>query len=75
VDVEAFEETAAGARRSKDPLAYKAAIELYTGELLPEDRYEVWAHGRREELRRLHLALLVSSWPASTKNAGSTGGP
>jgi len=59
VDVEAFEETAAAARRSKDPLAYRTAIELYSGELLPEDRYEEWAQGRREELRRLHLALLV----------------
>jgi predicted ATPase/DNA-binding SARP family transcriptional activator/DNA-binding CsgD family transcriptional regulator len=59
VDVEAFEETAAAARRSKDPLAYRTAIELYSGELLPEDRYEGWAQGRREELRQLHLALLV----------------
>jgi Tol biopolymer transport system component/DNA-binding SARP family transcriptional activator len=58
VDVEAFEETAAAARRSKDTLAYRTAIELYAGELLPEDRYEEWAQGRREELRRLHLALL-----------------
>jgi predicted ATPase/DNA-binding SARP family transcriptional activator/DNA-binding NarL/FixJ family response regulator len=59
VDVEAFEETAAAARRSKDPLAYRTAIELYAGELLPEDRYEEWAEARREELRQLHLALLI----------------
>ena len=59
VDVEAFEEAAAAARRSRDPAAYRTAIELYTGELLPEDRYEEWAESRREELRRLHLALLV----------------
>jgi DNA-binding SARP family transcriptional activator len=59
VDVEAFEEAAAAARRSKDPAGYRTAIELYAGELLPEDRYEEWAQGRREELRRLHLALLV----------------
>jgi predicted ATPase/DNA-binding SARP family transcriptional activator len=59
VDVGAFEETAAAARRSRDPAVYRAAIELYTGDLLPEDRYEEWAEACREELRRLHLALLV----------------
>src|SRR5215203_4288368 len=59
VDVEAFEEAAATARRGKDPAAYRAALDLYAGDLLPEDRYEGWADGRREELRRLHLELLV----------------
>ena len=59
VDVEAFEEAAAAARRSQDPATYRTAIELYAGELLPEDRYEEWAEARREELRRLHLELLV----------------
>jgi DNA-binding SARP family transcriptional activator len=59
VDVEAFEEAAATARRSKDPAAYRAAIELYPGELLPEDRYEGWAEERREKLRQTHLRLLV----------------
>jgi predicted ATPase/DNA-binding SARP family transcriptional activator/DNA-binding CsgD family transcriptional regulator len=59
VDLEAFEETAAAARRSKDPTAYRVAIELYSGELLPEDRYEEWAETRREELRRLSLTLLT----------------
>src|SRR5829696_2878214 len=59
VDVEAFEEAAAMGRRAQDPAAYRAAIDLYGGELLPGDRYENWAEGRREELRRLYLALLV----------------
>ena len=40
VDVDAFEQAADTARRSEDPTAYRAAIELYSGELLPEDRYE-----------------------------------
>jgi DNA-binding SARP family transcriptional activator len=57
VDVDAFEEAAAIARRARDPAAYRAAIELYGGELLPEDRYEEWAEPRREELQSLHLAL------------------
>jgi predicted ATPase/DNA-binding SARP family transcriptional activator len=59
VDVEAFEEAADTARRSKDSAAYRAAIELYSGELLPEDRYEEWAESRRQELRQRFLSLLV----------------
>jgi hypothetical protein len=39
VDVDAFEEAAATARRARDPAAYRAAVELYAGELLPGDRY------------------------------------
>jgi len=59
VDVEAFEEAARVARREREPVAYRAALALYAGDLLPEDRYEGWAEGRREELRRLYLALLL----------------
>jgi predicted ATPase/DNA-binding SARP family transcriptional activator/DNA-binding CsgD family transcriptional regulator len=59
VDVEAFEESAVMARRSRDPAAYRAAIDLYAGELLPGDRYEGWAEGRREELRHMWLSLHV----------------
>ena len=59
VDVEAFKEAAATARRGRDPAAYRAALDLYAGDLLPEDRYEEWAEGRRQELRRLCLSLLV----------------
>jgi predicted ATPase/DNA-binding SARP family transcriptional activator/DNA-binding CsgD family transcriptional regulator len=59
VDVEAFEEAAAIARRSRDPAAYRAALELYAGELLPNDRYEGWAEGRREELRHTRFSLHV----------------
>jgi DNA-binding SARP family transcriptional activator len=59
VDVEAFKEAAATACRAKDPAAYRAALDLYEGDLLPEDRYEEWAEGRRQELRRLCLSLLV----------------
>jgi predicted ATPase/DNA-binding SARP family transcriptional activator/DNA-binding CsgD family transcriptional regulator len=59
LDVEAFEKAAATARYSRDPAAYRAAINLYAGELLPEDRYEQWAENRREELQRLSQALLL----------------
>ncbi len=60
VDAEAFEEAAARARRSaREPAAYRAAVDLYAGDLLPRDRYERWAEDRREGLRLLYLTLLV----------------
>src|SRR4051794_37851919 len=45
VDVDAFEQAAARARRVKDPATHRAALDLYMGNLLPEDRYEEWAEG------------------------------
>ena len=58
VDVDAFGEAAAEARRSGDLAAYRTALRLYAGDLLPRDRYEEWAEERRAELRQTHLALL-----------------
>jgi predicted ATPase/DNA-binding SARP family transcriptional activator len=59
VDVEAFEDATRTARRIREPAPYRRAIELYAGELLPEDRYEEWAEVRRQELRSVFLSLLV----------------
>ena len=59
IDVEAFEAAAATARRTQEMHAYYAAIELYAGDLLPEDRYEEWAVRRREELRGTYVELLL----------------
>ena len=59
VDAEAFEEAALAARHSRDPAAYRAAIDLYAGDLLPGDRYEDWTEVRREGLRQLYLGLLI----------------
>jgi predicted ATPase/DNA-binding SARP family transcriptional activator len=59
VDVEAFEEAAATARYTLEPAAFRVAIDLYAGELLPADRYELWAEGRRAELKELYLSLLM----------------
>jgi hypothetical protein len=42
-DVDIFIAAAATARGSEDPGASQHAIELYGGELLPDDRYEDWA--------------------------------
>jgi DNA-binding SARP family transcriptional activator len=40
VDVETFETAATTARREREPIAYRAALDRYAGELLPRDRYE-----------------------------------
>jgi DNA-binding SARP family transcriptional activator len=59
VEVEAFEEAAAMARGSHEPEAYRTAVELYAGDLLPDDRYEDWAEERRGALRLLYISLFV----------------
>ena len=58
VDTETFEEAALAARRSREPAAYRMAIDLYAGELLPEDRFEDWAEDERANLQRTYLELL-----------------
>jgi predicted ATPase/DNA-binding SARP family transcriptional activator/DNA-binding CsgD family transcriptional regulator len=59
VDVDAFEEAARSARRSPEPALYRAALDLYTGDLLPSDRYEEWAEEPRRRLHKTYLSLLV----------------
>jgi predicted ATPase/DNA-binding SARP family transcriptional activator/DNA-binding CsgD family transcriptional regulator len=59
VDVEAFEQAASAARHAMEPQAFRAAIDLYSGELLPQDRYETWAEERRAQLRGLYISLLL----------------
>jgi DNA-binding SARP family transcriptional activator/TolB-like protein len=59
IDVDAFVQREAQAIKSGDPLAYEAALKLYVGELLPEDRYEDWAAPRREQLRMQYQELLL----------------
>src|SRR5262249_29482346 len=59
VDVEAFQGAAMSARQACTPDAYRSAIALYPGDLLPEDRYEDWVAPRREDYRADFLALLI----------------
>ena len=59
VDVEEFEARAAEARATRTIEAYREALALYGGELLPEDRFEDWAQARRDQLRETQLAMLV----------------
>src|SRR5262245_26274209 len=59
IDVDEFEAAADAAEGRGDVERVRAAIDLYGGELLPEDRFEDWTLGRREALRERHLGLLV----------------
>lgn len=57
VDAEAFERAAAACHQLNDTSACKNVLVLYTGELLPEDRYEDWVTSRRESLQWLYMSL------------------
>ena len=58
VDVDVFATAIKDAWRSPDPAASQQALDLYGGDLLPEDLYEDWAFGRRTTLRTSYLTLL-----------------
>lgn len=53
-----FEHAADQALASGEPPACRAAASLYTGDLLPEARYEGWAEAPRRRLREKYLNLL-----------------
>src|SRR6516162_4414314 len=57
IDVDAFRSAAERARRTGDAAVYAEAIELHCEGLLPDDRYEDWAIGPRDELRNEYLSL------------------
>ena len=57
VDAARFEATASAALATLETRIAAAAAELYSGELLPEDRYARWAGYPRERLRELALAV------------------
>jgi DNA-binding SARP family transcriptional activator/tetratricopeptide (TPR) repeat protein len=58
VDVERFESEAGRALGAADPGSCASVASQYTGELLPEDRYEEWTQPTRERLHILYAALL-----------------
>jgi predicted ATPase/DNA-binding SARP family transcriptional activator len=60
-DVEVFEKTSTASLRAPDVADLERAADLYTGELLPEDRYEDWTIDRRESLHRLYVSVLLES--------------
>jgi DNA-binding SARP family transcriptional activator/tetratricopeptide (TPR) repeat protein len=57
-DAQSFEQAADRALAAGDAPACKAAAQLYTGELLPQARYEAWAEAPRQRLRGKYLRLL-----------------
>ncbi|MBO0823308.1 MAG: AAA family ATPase [Actinobacteria bacterium] len=59
VDIDVFERLSADAIRTGSISAYQSALRAYSGELLPEDRYEAWCAERRSALAEMNLRLLV----------------
>ena len=59
IDVEVFEAAAAAAAGGDDVEVCHRALDLYGGELLPEDRFEAWTGARRDSMREAYLGLLV----------------
>ena len=57
-DVDAFERRAREALARGDVDGCRAAASLFTGELLPDDRYAAWCGERRDQLRMTYLAVL-----------------
>jgi DNA-binding SARP family transcriptional activator len=71
VDVEAFEQLIQlGGQQHHNLDSYNAALELYQGELLPENVYDDWANQRRNSLHKSYVDLLrlVSSLYAERAN-------
>jgi DNA-binding SARP family transcriptional activator len=59
IDADRFERLAEDALRRREIEAYETALAAYTGELLPEDRYEDWCAERRASLAELRVRLLL----------------
>jgi predicted ATPase/DNA-binding SARP family transcriptional activator len=59
VDAARFRTQAEAALDSGDLAGLRAAHAAYRGELLPDDRYETWVRGPRDELHALHRNVLV----------------
>jgi predicted ATPase/DNA-binding SARP family transcriptional activator len=59
LDAANFAIAAERALAGEDPELCKAALALYAGSYLPEDRYEDWVLPRSEELARRHCAVML----------------
>jgi DNA-binding SARP family transcriptional activator len=58
VDVDTFRSLARTAQTSLREADIAAAVSAYSGALLPQDLYEIWAESPREELRTTYVGLL-----------------
>ena len=75
IDVDRFEQAAPRTRAaSKTPAAYSAALSLYGGELLPENRYDDWAEAETRRAgdarRRARRGVVRRSGPPAVRAAG-----
>ncbi|MFE5912692.1 ATP-binding protein [Streptomyces wedmorensis] len=59
IDADHAEAAALAALDTGDVTAVTEALERFTGELLPEDRYAAWAQARRDHLTALRERLLL----------------
>ena len=59
LDAASFEVSATQALAGRDPAACQAALSLYRGDYLPEDRGESWTAGPRRRLEELYHRLLL----------------
>lgn len=59
IDADRFEQAAQDALRRPAITAFESALAAYSGELLPEDRYEDWCAERRNVLGELHARVLL----------------
>lgn len=59
VDYNEFLRLVGQARSQGDVALYQAALQLYRGDLLPEDIYEDWTEPQRDEARSVYLAALL----------------
>ncbi|MZD03899.1 AAA family ATPase, partial [Streptomyces sp. SID5785] len=60
IDADEAESAARAALASGEPGELAAALDLFSGELLPEDRYADWAQARRERLVALREEVLLA---------------
>jgi predicted ATPase/DNA-binding SARP family transcriptional activator/uncharacterized protein HemY len=59
IDAAAFESAASRALEGRNATQCRLALNLYSGEYLPNDQGEPWAEGPRQRLRQLYLRLLL----------------
>lgn len=60
IDADEAEAVARTALVSRDPGELGAALDLFTGEPLPEDRYALWAQSRRDQLVALREEVMLA---------------
>lgn len=69
VDIHDFEQAVTIAQEQHDAERFRAAAELYTGDLLPEDRYEDWASAPRDAFRSTYHRIL-RTWARVEESGG-----